>query len=51
MDLVNYDTGKVIRKATAEEIARSERAAKLDGGRGVIQVKINGKLVDCYVEP
>lgn len=44
-DLTDYDTGEVIRIATADEQAASEDAARHDGGAGVIDV--DGRR--CYV--
>lgn len=46
-DLREYDTGDVIRKATAEEVAQSDDAAKHDGGAGCIMV--DGRV--CYTTP
>ena len=43
-DLYDYSTGDVIRKATAEEVAESDEAAKHDGGAGCILV--DGRV--CY---
>jgi hypothetical protein len=43
--LYNYDTGKELRNATAEELAASIDAAGYDGGRGVIEVD----ETRCYV--
>jgi hypothetical protein len=45
MNLYNYQTGALIRTATAAEATASEAAALLDGGSGVIEV--DG--VSCYV--
>ena len=45
MNLYNYQTGALIRTATAAEAAASEAAALIDGGSGVIEV--DG--VSCYV--
>lgn len=36
--LCDYRTGDVVRAATRAELAASRRAAKADGGRGVIQI-------------
>lgn len=36
--MYDYRTGEFLRSATTEEARRSKRAAKLDGGRGVISV-------------
>ncbi len=44
-DLIDYDTGAIIRKATDAELAESIKAAKEDGGAGVIDV--DGRR--CYV--
>ncbi len=44
--LCDYETGEVIRRATAEEQAESIEAARRDGGAGVIVV--DGRR--CYVE-
>ncbi len=44
--LRNYQTGDVIRPATAEERAASIAASELDGGAGVIEI---GGL-SCYVD-
>jgi len=40
MELINYNTNEVIRKATAEEAEASKEAASYDGGAGVI-------VLDC----
>jgi hypothetical protein len=54
--LVEYRTGKPIRPATAIEHKASRAAAKRDGGRGVILVRLPGegeelgRDVACYVE-
>jgi hypothetical protein len=45
-DLIDYLTGDVVRPATKDEARASERAARCDGGAGVIEV--DRKL--CYVE-
>lgn len=39
-DLMDYETARTIRPATAEEIAASDEAAQLDGGRGVIDAQV-----------
>jgi len=44
--LCDYQTGDTIREATIEELRASIKAAKHDGGAGVIL--IDGK--PCYVE-
>ena len=44
-DLINYSTGDIVRKATADELRASIDAAKIDGGAGVIDV--DGR--SCYV--
>ena len=44
-DLIDYETGDIIRKATADELRESIDAAKVDGGAGVIDV--DGR--SCYV--
>ena len=46
--LYRYDNADTIRPATPEELAASEAAAALDGGRGVITVEIDGVPTDCY---
>lgn len=43
--LRNYKTGDFIRPATAKELQASKRAAKNDGGSGVVVVD----AVPCYV--
>lgn len=45
-DLINYATGVVIGPATKAQMLESERAARMDGGAGVINVGGNA----CYVE-
>jgi hypothetical protein len=49
-NLYKYDDASVIREATEEEVERSDRAARLDGGVGAITVEIDGENVTCYVE-
>jgi hypothetical protein len=44
-DLLDYNTGEIIRAATVAELRESIEAAKIDGGAGVIDV--NGR--SCYV--
>jgi hypothetical protein len=44
--LCDYDTGRQIRNATAEELVASIAAAERDSGAGVIEV--DGR--DCYVQ-
>jgi len=44
-DLIDYSTGDIVRKATADELRASIDAAKVDGGAGVIDV--DGR--SCYV--
>jgi 1,4-dihydroxy-2-naphthoyl-CoA synthase len=48
--LHDYNTGAVIRTATAEELAASIEAAKHDGGAGVIIVDVfdDGEETYCY---
>ena len=46
MELINYETNEIIRKATKEEQAESIDAATHDGGAGVILVD----SVRCWVE-
>jgi len=48
-DLMKYDDGSYVRKATTEELERSNRAAERDGGVGAITVEINGEDTTCYV--
>ena len=54
--LRNYQTGEAIRPAFKYERKASRAAAKQDGGRGVILVRIpgngdeTGRDVACYVE-
>lgn len=48
-DLMKYEDGSFIRKATQEEAAASEHAAQLDGGAGCITVNLDGEDVTCYV--
>jgi hypothetical protein len=47
-DLYDYDTAELIRPATVEELWASARAARRDGGRGVINVADQGDR-PCYV--
>jgi hypothetical protein len=48
-DLMRYEDGGYIRKATEDETAESIAAAKIDGGAGAITVEIDGEDVTCYV--
>lgn len=47
-DLMDYNTGQRIRDATADELRASIRAARSDGGAGVILVDDQGER-SCYV--
>lgn len=47
--LMEHQTGKMIRRATYEEVVRSLAAAEDDGGQGIITVNIEGQNIDCYV--
>ena len=46
MDLISYETNETIRKATIDEAVESLAAARLDNGRGIIEV--DG--IACYVD-
>jgi len=46
MDLISYDTNETIRTATIDEAIESIEAARLDNGRGIIEV--DG--IACYVD-
>lgn len=48
-NLMRYEDGSYIRKATQAELEASLSAAERDGGAGVITVEINGEDVTCYV--
>lgn len=48
-NLMNYNTGEIIRTATADETAASLAAAGRDGGVGAITVEIDGEATTCYV--
>lgn len=49
-DLMRYEDGSYIRKATELELALSNRAAERDGGTGCITVEIDGEEITCYVD-
>ena len=49
-DLMDYETGDMIRKATREELKASIKAAEGDGGPGVITVDAIPVGTRCYVE-
>jgi len=44
-DLIEYYTGYFLRIATRDEIVASRRAAKNDGGVGVILLDSSGKIL------
>lgn len=48
VDLYDYQTGEWIRGATVAELRASVKAAKTDGGAGVILVDDQGER-RCYV--
>ena len=45
--LMDYDTNEEIRDATAEEMDASARAAKMDGGSGVILIDDDDDIISA----
>ncbi len=49
-NLISNADGKIIRKATWEEVDNSLESAAVNGLPGIIQVEIDGELLACYCD-
>ena len=48
MNLYDYSTGELIREATEDEIAASDKAAARDGGVGAFEAEVDGEMITAY---